>query len=143
GSIAGRVEELLARDLAVLDREQPDLVHRRALPARLVRDVEDEAHGEPVLVGERAVHLGAVNDVALGPALALGLDGVQSLRRPLTARRRGGFDSLGVLGVQLVEVREGRGEVPIPRPRCQRRAKPLAITEPVRSSMWTLTFLPR
>src|SRR5689334_11537373 len=39
-SIAGRVEELLLGDLAVLDGEQPDLVHFRPLPARLVGDVE-------------------------------------------------------------------------------------------------------
>src|SRR5262249_53181604 len=74
-SVAGRVEELLARDLVVLHREQADLVHGRPLPARLVRDVEDEVHGEPVLIRVGPRHLGAVNDVAFIPALVLGANG--------------------------------------------------------------------
>src|SRR5262249_45994542 len=100
---SGWVEELLAGDLVVLDGEEPDLVHLRPLPARLVRDVEDEAHGEAVLVREGSLHLGAVNDVVLCPVLALGLDGVEPLGPLLPAGRGSRFHAHGVLGVQLLQ----------------------------------------
>src|SRR5947209_1659352 len=71
-SVVAFVEELLARDLVVLDRVEGDFFQREALAAGLTGDVQGEIDRELALgIGaaaeERPAHFFAMEGVDLGP----------------------------------------------------------------------------
>ena len=106
-SVVAVVEELLARDLVVLDRVEGDFLECEALAGGFAGDIQGEIDGElAVGIGaaavERAAHRFAVEGVDFGPVL--GFRDNRSLAGGLLAVAFDGNDCLRVHRLHHVEV---------------------------------------